>query len=569
MRKQTETVQGFYCGAFYLLLVLLILIAFPVYPQKPPGFPGINFQPPLKGPLSLSGTFGELRPSHYHSGIDMRTGGKIGLPVFASADGWVSRIKVSSGGFGRALYINHPQGYTSVYGHLHQFIPAVASIMDSMQYANRLYEAEYFPDSTLFPVHAGDLIGWSGNSGSSEAPHLHFEIRERYSEEPLNPLETGWITDTVAPLISDLFFYKKTGRHYELLSKTAFPPARDSVYLDADTVAVGIYTIDPDSNSRLGIYSIEVKTQDSILFAFSWNRFNFNETRFVNAHIDFAWSKQSGERIHRLFKLPGDSCSMLRNTNEGWFVLGDTGCVRISINVSDYNGNSSTASLIFKKIPFNSRVKQNKIKSKEIFAAYDQPFTYEFPGKAVISFPAGSMFQDDTLLIPTGKIKHSPIMLSKPFGFYNPGIAMYKPCTYSCPVPKSLQPYANKLVFAEISKGVLSAAQPVIVKKNIASATMRKLAVVALSIDTIAPSAGITTLYSDTLTKKTYLRIKISENMTGISMVNALVNGSWQPAYYDDRFQWVEIPVPAVGPSSIVLTVKDGCQNILDYESVF
>ena len=163
---------------------------------------------PIKPPYFFAGDFGELRPSHFHSGLDFRTQGKTGIPVYAVKDGYISRIGISSTGYGNALYMNHTDGTTSVYGHLLKFNPAIQEYLREKQYDHESFQINLTPSSGEFHFKKGDIIAWSGNSGSSGGPHLHFEIRDTKSERALNPLfcHLG-ITDNSAPKIIALYAY--------------------------------------------------------------------------------------------------------------------------------------------------------------------------------------------------------------------------------------------------------------------------------------------------------------------------------------------------------------------------
>ncbi|MFI5135272.1 MAG: M23 family metallopeptidase, partial [Chitinophagales bacterium] len=167
-----------------------------------------HFRNPLDIPIHLAANFGEIRADHYHTGYDIRTNEKTGLPVHAAADGYVSRIKVSPYGYGNALYITHANGYMTVYGHLDHFNDAIGKFVKEQQYAKQSYEVELFPDASKFPVKEGDIIAYSGNSGSSEGPHLHFEIRDAHGETyPLNPEKFLPVEDHEQPRFHSLWIY--------------------------------------------------------------------------------------------------------------------------------------------------------------------------------------------------------------------------------------------------------------------------------------------------------------------------------------------------------------------------
>lgn len=184
-----------------LLLFAPILHAQEKYPKE-------VFQSPLEIPLVLAGTFGELRSNHFHSGIDIKTQQREGLPVLAVADGTVTRIVVSHWGYGKALYVAHPNGYTSVYGHLKKFGPEIEEYVKKVQYAKQSYEVEIFPDYGELKVSQGTTVAFSGNTGGSSGPHLHFEIRSSVNEKPTNPLLYGYdVRDATDPTLLGLYAY--------------------------------------------------------------------------------------------------------------------------------------------------------------------------------------------------------------------------------------------------------------------------------------------------------------------------------------------------------------------------
>ena len=196
-----------------LLVSALFLLAF--FPDSEPHYPRDYFHSPIKGPLLLAGTFGELRPNHFHSGIDIKGG--MGVPVYAAADGYVSRIKVDASGYGNFLQITHPNGYSTCYAHLNAFIPEIREFVLSHQRADEKFEVELFPRADQFPVYQGDLIAEMGNTGGSQGPHLHFEIRETESEIPLNPLLFGLdVTDNQPPRMHQLKMYWLNDRREDL-----------------------------------------------------------------------------------------------------------------------------------------------------------------------------------------------------------------------------------------------------------------------------------------------------------------------------------------------------------------
>ena len=186
------------------LVLAFVLSAFWGVAQE--SFP--NYGKPLDIPIYLSATFGEIRPNHIHAGLDIKTQGVEGKKVFAVADGYISRIGVSPYGYGNVLYITHYDGYTSVYAHLQRFSGEIAKYVKDYQYKHKKFASQIYPDKDKFPIKKGDLIAYSGNSGGSGGPHLHFEIRHTLSEKPVNPMYFGYkIEDNTRPLIQGVSVY--------------------------------------------------------------------------------------------------------------------------------------------------------------------------------------------------------------------------------------------------------------------------------------------------------------------------------------------------------------------------
>ena len=171
-----------------LLTLIAVLLQLFSLNGQPPLMLKDYFQSPVDFKMYLAANFGEIRSDHFHSGIDIKTLSRSGEIIRSAADGYVSRIVVSPVGFGKALYINHPNGYTTVYGHLSKFTPEIESWVKTRQYSSRSFDQNLFPEESRFPVSKGDLIGYSGNTGSSTGPHLHFEVRDSRNQHPNDPL---------------------------------------------------------------------------------------------------------------------------------------------------------------------------------------------------------------------------------------------------------------------------------------------------------------------------------------------------------------------------------------------
>ncbi|MBI2281845.1 MAG: M23 family metallopeptidase [Bacteroidetes bacterium] len=285
---------------FFTLLLIQLLISIG-FSQTLEQYPKDYFRSPLDIPLILSGNFGELRNNHFHSGLDIKTQGVEGLKVYAIADGFVSRVKISPIGYGKIIYITHPNGYTSAYAHLQQFKGELAKEIKRYQYANETFEMDYYPPDTLLKVKKGDIIALSGNSGSSGGPHLHFEIRETVSEYAVNPLLFGFdIKDDVKPVIKSIILFplndtsfvndKKvsqeftvtgTNGNYQLLTKLPI-----NVY---GQIGVGINTFDQQSgaSNQNGVYEVMLFEDNNLICKTELSSFSFDHTRALNSMIDY------------------------------------------------------------------------------------------------------------------------------------------------------------------------------------------------------------------------------------------------------------------------------------------
>jgi len=264
-------------------------------------YPKDYFESPLRVPLLLNGTFGELRSNHFHAGLDINTQRKIGLPVYASADGVVNRIRIGFFGYGKGLYLRHDNGYTTVYAHLEKYAGAIESFVKKAQYEQQLFEVELFPTANEIRVKKGELIGYTGNTGGSAGPHLHFEIRDTDTEEPINPFLFGFdalIADTEKPVLNDLSIYpldvNTVINGVNAVMPLSLRKQADGTYLaDVQYVtgtvgfAVNAYDTFDKSFAKNGVYRITQKVNGSVVYEFKADRFAFDEARMVNYAIDY------------------------------------------------------------------------------------------------------------------------------------------------------------------------------------------------------------------------------------------------------------------------------------------
>jgi murein DD-endopeptidase MepM/ murein hydrolase activator NlpD len=351
---------------FMGLIALFTSFDDPLLPQaaekRTPQYPTNYFHSPVVGSLVLSGTFGELRGNHFHSGIDIKpTNRNINEPIFAAAEGYVSRIRIQEGSYGQSIYIAHPNGYTTVYAHLDKFSPELHAFTRQKQYEKQQFEVNLELQPTDFPVRQGQNIGKMGNRGHSFGQHLHFEIRDTKTERAINPLLFGFnVPDNVPPTMNGLKVYmlddKKeviSTRYINLIKKSAnqYGIAGDTLDVDAPNVAFALRT--NDSHSREsgdnGIYSLDLTCNDAPIYSFSTETFGFNETRYINAHCDYYEQQHRKTWFHRSFVLPNDRLSMYPTVqNQGITPLNvqDNFGKKMTFTARDAAGNATTLSFV-------------------------------------------------------------------------------------------------------------------------------------------------------------------------------------------------------------------------------
>lgn len=312
-----------------------------------------DFDDPLKEQLRLSGNFGELRGSHFHAGLDLKTNLTIGKPVYAAADGYVSRLKVAHFGYGKALYLSHEGGYASVYAHLDRFAEDIQNYIKNTQYKKERFQVELFPSKDKFVVKKGDLIGYTGNTGSSGGPHLHFEIRDPQSR-PLNPLDYGIeISDAKSPIPTVLRWYphNKNGRNVETygqnLSLTQIRPneflAESLTTSGRIGFGIGAYDQQDGSSNKNGVYRIKTSLNGALTQDILFDRISFDESKFMNRYMDYRHYRERKQRVQKLFRETNNPLGIIKILESDGYVSIEPGASYVyRIELMDHSGNQTT-----------------------------------------------------------------------------------------------------------------------------------------------------------------------------------------------------------------------------------
>jgi murein DD-endopeptidase MepM/ murein hydrolase activator NlpD len=503
-------------------------------------YPKNYFRNPLDIPISLAGSFGELRPNHFHSGIDIRTNSQENLPVYAVADGYVARIRVSANGFGNALYINHPNGYTSVYGHLNSYNPIIAAYLKKIQYAKESFEVDLFPQAHEMPVKKGDVVALSGNTGGSGGPHLHFEIRDTKTEVTINPYLFGYeIEDHVPPTIQLVKLYPLTNTsaiNGQNLSTAFLVKGKAGKYslssskpiLLHGNVVMGIVTFDSQTSAmeKNGVYSIEIKMDGKRYYYHEMDKFGFNETRGINSHIDYEERMKSKSAIQKCCVAPNNPLSIYRNlVNKGILNFQDDKLHAIDYVVKDVAGNTSLLSFnVQSTTSLPSQFNACKKPSCQAIFHYGKENVFKTP-EVEVTIPAYGLY--DSLYFEYSKTPKINGTLSAVHHVHN----KYTPVnSFDLAIkPEVLSDnLKGKALIVLVDDSGRKSSQGGSYKNGFVSTKLKNFGNYAVAIDTIPPSINPVNISDKKdLSKSHFIRFKITDNLSGVKSYRCTVDGKW------------------------------------------
>lgn len=505
------------------------------------------FIPPMRIPLALSANFGELRADHFHSGLDIKTQGLTGMEVVAAASGYVYRISISPGGFGKALYIRHPSGYSTVYGHLDKFIPEIEEYVISRQYEEKSFMVSLWPQKDKFRFEQGDIIAYSGNSGSSSGPHLHYEIRKSDQEIPLNPLlfEFG-IRDDIKPVIEKLVIFP-TGKNTQINGRTGMlkfsAAGGNGNYYIPNTVNIsgpagfGIKSFDQfcDSYNKCSAFSIELKIDSLTHYKYVMDEFSFNESRYVNSHIDYETYVKENIYLERAFVLPNDRLSVYQKVvNNGIFNFNDNRKHSVEIILTDLHNNKSILS--FQVASVAPEIKEGFNNKEPDCTLMPYGRNNKFVSKDImINIPSGTLY--DTLHFAYKRTKGNTAMYSDVFQIHNRYTPLHRSYELSIRPERIPAGKESKMLIVQASDGI-TAGNPLGSRweNGCLIANPNSFGNFFVGIDTLPPMIS-TNGYKQgaDLSGKSELRIRISDNFSGIRKYEPLIDNKWALFEYDQK----------------------------------
>jgi hypothetical protein len=509
----------------------------------------ISFHMPLDIPMLLSGNFGEIRSSHLHTGIDIKTRQETGKKVYAIYDGYISRINIQSGAYGKSLYINHTNGYVSVYAHLSKFLPKIEEYVKNNQYQRKRYELNLFPDPGLFVIKRGQLIAYSGNTGRSSGPHMHFEIRNALNQHPLNVLAFDFnIKDNIRPKIYSLAVYPVdscslvNGMHAKLIVPVKGENGLYSIPSDINIsvsgkIGFGVEAFDylDGSNNRCAVYSIDLYIGDTLIYSHRLDELSFNELRYVNSHADYEEKKRTSRIIHKLWLEPNNKLSIYRHVlNRGIYKFCDDTLINVKIIVKDINQNGSQ--LLFS---VRSEEKKNLAVNKKYDPDFIKTFYYNTPNEyqndeLKISLPPDALY--DNIDFRYSRIIGDTSDYSGIHYIHDEYTALNKDYTLSIKAKGLPEKLRDKALIVYIEKDTNFISVGGKWENGYVTTSASGFGKFKVAADTTAPVISPLTLNNNSKhINGNKISFKITDELSGINTYNGYIDNKWALFEYDAK----------------------------------
>lgn len=565
---------------FACLYILFFLIAFNSRLFSQVSEKTGNLHPPLKIPMAFSGSFGELRRTHFHSGVDFKTNGKCGYRIYSSENGFVARIVVSPTGYGRAVYVQHPNGLMTVYAHLRNFAPRIEAYVRKQQYANERWDLDIGIGKGLLPVKKGEVIGYSGNAGSSGGPHLHYEVRDLLTQEPINPFFYFRPKDNIRPKIQQLYVYN-VNKGRDVFS---CPVDRYKVdYINKEFVLRKIKEIKADgvlgfgvrakdfingSWNSCGVYSLAMYINGQLKYRYEADRFSFSNTCCVNIVKDYKLDVEKHVKVYKSW-VPGVSCfeGVKYCEGNGLLKVEKDSIYNIRFLVSDMVGNKSKLDFVVRGVVVTNG--ENRELGKDEFGGccYGKSHIIKI-GDLKVNIDKNALF-DDVCFYPF-------IDTVREKGYYNDVVYClggdYVPLKKRIKLAIRLDTsFVSKAYFVNSLNGGAPVSVESVVEGDSLFCYVKNLGKYSVCFDTVAPRITPMGKYSlKHFGKNGRMFFKIGERESGVDKYEGRIDGVWVMTSYDAKRKMLECVfdkqrIKTGSRHKFVLTVSDKCGNVSSY----
>ena len=531
---------------------------------------------PMDIPVLLSGNFGELRSNHFHSGIDFKTQGVEGKPIHSVQDGYVSRISVSPWGYGNGLYITHPDGTTTVYGHLQKFSQKITAYLKEKQYEQESFNVNLSLTPDELPVKEGELVALSGNTGSSGGPHLHFEVRDTETEEPMDPIEyyKDLIKDTQAPKIQGIMVYSMPGkgvvngsrRKLELKPVTA-KNGKQTLTGKIEAwgeigLAVKGYDYMDNTSNIYGIKDITLTADSQVIFHSNLDRFAFDETRYLNSFTDFEEWKEHRSFYIKSFVDPGNRLRFIESLNRGILTIDEPRTYHLTYKLADAFGNTTQLSIRIegKEQP----IPEIDTENAELFHWWSDN---RFGAKGIrLTIPKGNLYDD---LYFRYSVKEDSAALGATHILHNKPIAFHKSAKLSLRLQTDTLDNKQQYGIVRLQNGRRSWTGGVY-RNGWVDADIKEMGSYTLGQDLVPPT--ITPLNPATWVSQQAITLRLSDNLSGVQTYRGEIDGQYVLfemnsksviTYHFDKERL------ARGKHTLKLVVTDACGNQSTYTYPF
>ncbi len=563
------------------ILIFILLIPINSTAQKPPA--AARYINPMDIPMKLSGNFMEPRNDHFHAGLDMRTGGREGIPVMAVADGFVSRIKISPYGYGKAVYIQHPDGHTSVYGHLQRLEGPLGEYCLATQYARKEFSIDIFPGRNELPVEQGDVIGLSGNTGGSAGPHLHFELRRTADQHAVDPEALGYdIPDKAKPLILGLRLHPLTdnSRVQPTAGGAGMPvhgadgsfSLKGGVPAAFGTVGLAVHVIDryDDNSGKFGVRRIELLVDSINAFSTVFDHVDFDQARYCNAHMDYELFKGRKLDYHRLYLQPNNKLRIYgAEPMQGRITLQPGRTHHIRVVAIDANDNRSELRFELRGATTEEALAWPSPELEGSLFRYDTENILAEDGVS-LTLPPLALY-DDTYVryarSPAPKGAITPL-----HRLHHPLTPIHLKCMLRMDLPELPNDKLDKAVIVRVSdSGKVDAVGGQRSGRSI-SATVRAFGNYAVMLDSTPPTITPVDLKPDMRGRDTF-SLRIGDDLSGIATYTGKLDGEWVLMEYEPKTRTLQHTFDrysrAGGKRSFELQVVDDRGNSSNYAYSF